>query len=110
MLGIVDPWRKTYDDKPVYTILVTLETAVDECKLWSGQDINRQEFINYLKLNDIYLFKNVDHFKAEKDEIKEKKAKRQISDERRKQLSEQMKFVRAKSSKKGNGGNGQNGE
>ena len=97
MLGVVDPWRKTFDDKPIYTILVPLDTAYEECKLWSQQEFSKTEFSNYLKINDIYLFKNVDDFKELKDEIKEEKKnrrKRNLSPERREQLSNQMKSIR----------------
>ena len=69
MLGQVDPWRKTLEDQPIFTLLVDLNTAIEECKLWSGQEISKQEFVNYLKINDIYLFKNIDEFKN----LKEKK-------------------------------------
>jgi len=94
MLGQVDPWRKTLEDKPIFTLLVDLNTAIEECKLWSGQEISKQEFVNYLKINDIYLFKNIDEFK----EVKERKqtattspkTKKSISPERKELLRKQM--------------------
>ena len=105
MLGVVDPWRKTFDDKPIYTILVPLQTAYDECKLWSNQEFTLTEFINYLKINDIYLFKNIDGFKAVKEEKEKTKGKRKLSEDHRKKLSERMKLVRQNIGKKENGAN-----
>ena len=91
MLGQVDPWRKTLDDGPIFTLLVDLSTAIEECKLWSGQEIIRQEFINYLKINDIYCFKNANEFVA----VKEKKetatkSKKSMSQEQREILRNRM--------------------
>ncbi len=105
LLGQVDPWRQTFDDKPIFTILVPLETAYEECKDWSKQEFSKTDFSNYLKLNDIYLFKNIENFVAAKEEKKEKRGKRQLSEDHRKKLSERMKYVRQNISKNGNGAN-----
>jgi hypothetical protein len=102
MVGQVDPWRRTDDGKPIYTILVPVETAIKECEEWSGQDISRSEFINYLKLNDILCFRNVEEFKKLKEELKEieekplKVRKRQISEEHREKLRNNAKKARSK--------------
>jgi hypothetical protein len=39
-----------------------VETALDECKEWSKQEITRKEFTDYLKQNDILLFNSVEEF------------------------------------------------
>jgi hypothetical protein len=62
MLGQVDPWRRTDEGQPIYTLLVPVETALDECKEWSKQEITRKEFTDYLKQNDILLFNSVEEF------------------------------------------------
>jgi len=93
MLGQVDPWRKTLEDEPIFTLLVTVDYALEECKSWSNQDVSKQEFINYLKINDIYLFKNVDEFKAiteKKNTLRVEKKKREISPELREKLRNNM--------------------
>jgi hypothetical protein len=79
-------------------LLVSLETAINECKDWSNQDIVRKEFMDYLKINNIWAFKNVDEFvevkkerKAEK--IVKKKITRNFTPEQRKELSERMKLL-----------------
>jgi len=93
MLGQVDPWRKTMEDEPIFTLLVTVDYALAECKSWSNQDISRQEFIDYLKINDIYLFKNIDEFKAvkeKKETLKVEKKKRETSPELREKRRNNM--------------------
>ena len=95
MLGQVDPWRKTLEDQPIYTLLVDINYALEECKRWSNQDIQRQEFVNYLKINDIYLFKNVDEFKNVKDKLTSEiksttKTKRSMSLEQKETLRNRM--------------------
>jgi len=103
MLGQVDPWRKTLEDEPIYTLLLDLNTAYEECKRWSNQDISRQEFIDYLKINDIYLFKNVDEFKTVKEKKKPKessvKTKKSMSQEQREILRNRM--IKINSERKG---------
>jgi hypothetical protein len=101
MVGQVDPWRRTDDGKPIYTILVTVDIAIKECEEWSNQDIGRTEFINYLKLNDILCFRNVDEFKKLKEELKEqidetplKLRKRQLSEEHKEKLRNNIKKAR----------------
>jgi hypothetical protein len=100
MLGVVDPWRKTMDDNPIFTLIVDLNTAYEECKNWSGQDISKTEFTNYLKINDIYLFKNIDEFKSVKDQKEVKssstKTKKTISPERKEMLRLQMAEINNK--------------
>lgn len=93
MLGQVDPWRKTMEDQPIFTLLVPIEYALEECKRWSNQEIPRQEFIDYLKINDIYLFKNVDEskqVKEKKETLRVEKKKREISPELREKLRNNM--------------------
>ena len=94
MLGQVDPWRKTMDDNPIFTLIVDLNTAYEECKNWSGQDINKQEFINYLKINDIYLFKNINELNSVKEQREAtsiaKKKKREYTPEQLEKLRNNM--------------------
>jgi len=91
MLGQVDPWRKTMEDEPIFTLLVNVDYALEECKSWSNQDISKQEFINYLKINDIYLFKNVDEFKTVKEKKEPKQStKKSMSQEQREILRNRM--------------------
>lgn len=101
MVGQVDPWRRTDDDKPLFTTLVSVDVAIAECSEWSGQDIDRTRFVNYLKLNDIIPFRNVDEFVALREqreetrkqvklEKKARRARKLITDEQRKVLSERM--------------------
>lgn len=100
MVGQVDPWRKTDDGKPLYTILVPVDTAIKECEEWSGQELGRAEFINYLKLNDILCFRNVDEFKKLKEELKEQadetplKPKRTLTEEHKEKLRNNLKKAR----------------
>lgn len=97
MVGQVDPWRRTDEGKPLYTILVPLDVAIKECSEWSGQEIGRQEFINYLKLNDILCFKNINEFQKIKEELKEEqkeiqlKPKRTLSEEHKEKLRNSLK-------------------
>jgi hypothetical protein len=90
MLGVVDPWRKTFEDKPILTILVTPDMAYEECKKWSNQEFSKQSFIDYLKINDIYLFKNIENFVEKKEEKKKEKSKRILSPETKEKRRNQM--------------------
>lgn len=100
MVGQVDPWR-TYDDgSKIYTLLVTTEIAMEECKLWSNQEFTRKAFIDYLKDNGVIVFKNTTEFSKYREESKEfltdgplkfkKGGKKKISDERREELRNRM--------------------
>jgi hypothetical protein len=109
MLGQIDPWRKTEDGKPIYTLLVTTDAALEECKQWSNQDISKKEFTDYLKLNDIYLFHNIDEFKKTKEnlekgikeeEIQLQPKKKPITEERRLFLQKQAEKMRLKKQEK----------
>jgi hypothetical protein len=103
MVGQVDPWRRTDDGKPLYVVLVPVDVALKECSEWSGQEITRTEFINYLKLNDILCFKNVNEFQKIKEDLKEqidetplKPRKRQLSEEHKEKLRNNAKKAREK--------------
>jgi hypothetical protein len=41
--------------QPIIGLLVSLPTAIAECELWSGQELDRHSFIKYLKGNSIFL-------------------------------------------------------
>jgi hypothetical protein len=106
LLGQVDPWRKTDDGKPIYTLLCSVETALDECKEWSGQEIGRTELVDYLKINDIYIFKNIEEFVHLKDKLhddpqgKATSKKRNISEETKEKLRQRMKKLNVEKHKK----------
>lgn len=100
MVGQIDPWRETDEGNKIYTLLVPIETAIEECKAWSNQEFSRSNFINYLKVNDVLTFKNVEEFAKMKEEKEEKKEivfkkgfKKQISEERREKLRNQMVLI-----------------
>jgi hypothetical protein len=81
MAGIVDPWRKDEEDKPYFGLLVPFETAWEECKGWSGEDIGKVELTNYLKLNNIWIIRSPEEFVRQKEKLEEER--RQIKEERR---------------------------
>lgn len=56
----MDSWRRTLDGKRIYTPLTTIDDALKRCREASKQDISKNEFINHLKVNDIFLFNNLD--------------------------------------------------
>jgi hypothetical protein len=45
----------TQGDNPIIGLLVAIDTALDECKLWSNQEITRSEFMDYLNKNRIFI-------------------------------------------------------
>jgi hypothetical protein len=102
LLGMLD------DNGPIYGLLVPLETALLEINYWSGQDINRGEFLTYLKRNDVYVFNSIDDFVKAKEQVakhgkfKEPKPKltRQISDEKRETLRKRMLKINRERSRK----------
>lgn len=103
MVGEIDPWRKTDEGKKLYTLLVSVEIAMEECQLWSGQEFTRHDFINYLKVNDVLTFKNIEDVvnlresKVEETKIERKpKGKRVISEEEKMRRKEQMKQINQK--------------
>lgn len=103
MAGQIDPWRKTDKRKPMYTLLVSVEIAMEECKGWSRQEFSRHDFINYLKVNDIIVFNNIDEFVdwrkvREEQEVSERKPKlkRIVSEEEKIRRKEQMKQINEK--------------
>lgn len=98
MIGQIDPLKKD-DGTPAYALLVSVEPALAECIGWSKQNMTRKEFLAYLKENDILVFSNIEEFiKWKKTKIKpsemKKKFKRNISEERRNQLKNQINSVR----------------
>jgi hypothetical protein len=52
-------------------LMCSVDTAKDECELWSGQELPRRAFLAYLKDNDICIFNTIDDFVKEK-ELREK--------------------------------------
>lgn len=96
MVGQIDPWRSTDEGKKLYTLLVSVEIAMEECQAWSNQEFSRHDFVNYLKTNDVLVFKNVEDFVKTKEEAKEEQIifkkgfKKKITEERREQLRKQV--------------------
>lgn len=100
MIGPVDPWKKD-DGSFAVALLVSVDNALTECNGWSRQDLTRSEFLSYLKDNDILVFSNIDEFvNWKKNKIKpsegKPKFKRNISEERRKQLQNHASEIRGK--------------
>lgn len=100
LVGQLDPWRRTDDGKPLFALLVPVDTALAECKEWSKIEISRAEFIDYLKLNDVLTFRNVDEFvkikesKKKVDETPLKLKKRQLSEDHKEKLRNNIKKAR----------------
>jgi hypothetical protein len=65
-IGPLHPARKSDPAEPIDGLLVPLQTALDECLLWSGQDVTKHEFVKYLKANDIFLGNIEDFAKLKK--------------------------------------------
>lgn len=99
MIGQVDPWKMD-DGTPAIALLVSVENALVECNGWANAEMTRNEFLSYLKANDVLVFSNIDEFvdwKKNKDKpSSKKKFKRNISDERRNQLRNHAKEMRDK--------------
>ena len=104
MVREIDPWRRDEEDKKFYCLLIPMDTALEECKGWSGQDITRTELTNHLKLNNIWIVRDTNEFQKKREEAvlerkkdredKKIRAKRILSDEERKRRSEQMRLLR----------------
>jgi len=54
--------------RDMYALLVPIQNALEECLLWSGQDISRDQLLKYLKANDIHVFSDIDDFTKTKNE------------------------------------------
>lgn len=104
MVGQIDPWRKTDEGKPLYALLVSTEIAMDECKGWGNQEFTRHDFVNYLKTKDILVLSTPEDLTklrgSKVEEVKETKTKKakgkftkNISEERRETLRNQMALV-----------------
>jgi len=100
-VGQIDPWRVDSDGHPFYTTLVPLETAIAECTEWSGQDINRKQFLSHLKDHNILVFSSIEDFVKHKKSRPEEltKPKKQLTEEQRKILSERMREINSKRKK-----------
>lgn len=98
-IGQIDPWRVHDDGQPILCLLTKVEDALEECKLWSLQDITRTEFIKYLEANRIFVFKNVDEFGKVREDIRNgekviklarKRTRRNLTEEHREKLRKQV--------------------
>lgn len=103
MIGQIDPWRVDIDGKPIYALLVPFDSALNECKEWSGQDLTRGELLQDMKENNIFVFRNVDEFGKIRDKLREEEKllkkeakghKKALSEERRKKLQEHAAKIR----------------
>jgi hypothetical protein len=55
-IGQLHPAISSEDQRnPIVGLLVPIQIAIDECDLWSGQELPRKEFVTYLKNNNIFL-------------------------------------------------------
>jgi hypothetical protein len=55
-IGQLHPGIRSEDQRnPIIGLLVPVQSAIDECELWSGQELPRKEFVNYLKTNNVFL-------------------------------------------------------
>jgi hypothetical protein len=55
-IGQLHPVISSEDQRdPIIGLLVPVQSAIDECELWSGQELSRKEFVTYLKTNNIFL-------------------------------------------------------
>lgn len=102
MIGQLSPWNIKDEAEPVVTLLVPVETALSEYKDYFGQDITRNDFLKALKEAGVLVFNNIDEFVKIRDNLKtinkltqkeKKKFKRSLSEERKKQLKEQMSQI-----------------
>lgn len=104
MVGQIDPWRSWEDGNKIYTLLVPVDTALEECLLWSNQEVSRKEFLSYLRNNGVIVLKDIAEFsklkevKADEESSipKGKTHKRKISEERREQLRKQVILMNEK--------------
>lgn len=99
-IGQIDPWRRHDNGDPILCLLVSVETALNECELWSNVDLGRTEFVKYLQSEGIFVFRSVDEFKKYKDEkieVKLEPKKRNMSDDNRRRLQKHAEEMRAKS-------------
>lgn len=102
-IGELDPWRKDDEGNSYFALLVPLDTALQECKDWSDQDLGRKEFVDYLKLNNVWVVKNIEEFQKIKEtrenerqiarEEKKNSRRRNLTQEQRKALSERMSLL-----------------
>lgn len=99
MIGAFSPWRKD-DGEPAEALLVAVEQALDECNEWSNQGMSRNDFLSYLKEQDILVFSNIENYinwKKGKGKPSDKpKFTRKISEERRNALKMHAKEMRDK--------------
>lgn len=99
-IGQIDPWRRHDNGDPVLCLLTSVEPALQECIGWSNLELTRGEFVKYLQSENIFVFRSIAEFEKYKGEkIEEKlelKKKRNISEDTRKKLKENMHAVRAK--------------
>jgi hypothetical protein len=98
LVGQLDPWRIDDDGKPFYALLTTLDFAMNECTGWSGQSLGRDEFKNYLALNNIWTLRNIEELQKVREEREaekevKKRSTRNYTPEQRKELSDRMKLL-----------------
>lgn len=86
----------------LYGLLIATDVAIAECQEWAGQDIPRNKFIDYLKLNDILILTSPTEFKEQikkfslerKAKEDNKTIKRKITQERREALRKHAEKMR----------------
>jgi len=106
MVGQIYPWNKLDESDPVLALLVPVSSAIDEYKAETGLDITRHEFVTQLRKEGTLVFNNIEEFVKYRDNLKKLQravkavkpiVKRNISEERRNQLKEQINSIRPKS-------------
>ena len=60
MIGIFHPTHKNAEH--IEALLVSTQTALDECNGWSNQDITKRQFIDYLIDNGVEVFNSLEQF------------------------------------------------
>ena len=99
-IGQIDPWRRHDNGDPVLCLLTDVDPALKVVQGWVGPgiELTRTEFVKNLQQNNIFVFRSVDEFEKYKNKKIDNtklvlKQKKNISEERRKKLSEQMKTI-----------------
>lgn len=99
MIGPFDSFLRD-DGSQSQALLVSVDTALEECIGYFKEDISRSSFLSYLKGKDILVFGNIEDFvkwkKVRIDPSKKKKFKRNISEERKLALKKHAESIRDK--------------
>ena len=102
-IGQIDPWRRHDNGDPVLCLLTDVDPALKEVQQWIGEgiELTRTEFVKILQDNLIFVFRNIAEFEKYKDKKIDEtklvlKQKKNLSEERKEQLRNQVKKMNAK--------------